>query len=294
MTLSLSVGSADRSLSVGSAIWSIFWESGIQSNATSAWLGSIHEVLLPLLESADILLLAKVFAIRNAKLAPLWLGFLTCGSSQVLEMIQCYLTTHQEHLQYSCGHPDPNVAIWTGSKQSFLDEECSGAYEDPNSLISAADVLRHRFNFRLAVQDAFFFGWPPPGFLRKEALERELWPRLESPSPSRRYEYWVWWLTRDKKVVEKGFSHDRRAHAHRNSSSDLAVDSTRADHLPLPAMVVSLSDVVSVGIVKQKLSRKATIRALQMGSWEASGDRTLDSMGIEVRKHKWLKDERGL
>jgi len=86
--------------SLGSAIWSIFWEPDIHANFASAWLGSIGQVLQPLLEVADMDLLAKVFAIRNLRLAPLWLGFLSCGSTQVLEVIRRYLIAHEERPQF--------------------------------------------------------------------------------------------------------------------------------------------------------------------------------------------------
>ncbi|KAG9228718.1 hypothetical protein BJ875DRAFT_227038 [Amylocarpus encephaloides] len=45
------------SLCMGPAIWSIFWEPGIQSNDASPWLSGTHQVLLPLLASGDLALL---------------------------------------------------------------------------------------------------------------------------------------------------------------------------------------------------------------------------------------------
>lgn len=293
---------------ISPAIWGIFWEPGIQSNVASAWLGSIHNVLQPLLEAANMELLAKVFAFRNPRLAPIWLGFLKCGSSQVLDMIGRYLTTHQEHSPgWSLGYPDLDVAAWTGSKQSFLDEECSRLYKGHDVLVSTADVLRHRFNFRLADKDTFYFGWQPFGTMKMEQIEPELWPRLESPSPLRRYIQWVWWLDKIKvdecymykTAIEKGFLHDKRAST--RGADESTIEGLSLGHMendiihttpkPLPAQPTTRA--VPIGLFKRGPSKQATLRVLRMGSWEASGDRTLDSMGIpEVRKHGWLRGER--
>ena len=213
MTLSLSARI------VSPAIWSIFWQPSVQSNVASAWLGSIHSVLQPLLRAANMELLAKVFAIRNPTLVPLWLGLLRCGSSQVLDMIKRYLTTHQEYSQgWTLAYPDPTIAAWTGSKQSFLDEECSSVYKGHSELVSTADVLRHRFNFQLADADTYYLGWQPCGTIKMEQIELELWPRLESPSPLRQYIQWVWCLGKIKvgeckayqTVIEKGFHTTRK------------------------------------------------------------------------------------
>ncbi|KAF4636207.1 hypothetical protein G7Y89_g1863 [Cudoniella acicularis] len=293
---------------IGSAIWSIFWEPGIHSNVASAWLGSIYNVLQPLLEAANMELLAKVLAIRNPRLAPLWLGFLRCGSSQVLDMIGRYLTTHHEHSPgWSLGYPDLDVAAWTGSKQSFLHEECSRIYKDHDIFVSTADVLRHRFNFRLAEKDTFYFGWQPFGTIKMEQIEPELWPRLESPSPLRQYTQWVWWLDKikvnecyvHKTTIEKGFSHDKRASSRgavKSTNESLSLGHMKNDIIhttptALPAQPPNRA--VPIKSFKQGPSKQATLHILRMGSWEATGDRTLDSMGIpEVRKHEWLRGER--
>ncbi|KAH9217378.1 hypothetical protein DL95DRAFT_105625 [Leptodontidium sp. 2 PMI_412] len=157
---------------ISSAIWSIFWEPGIHSNVASAWLGSIYNVLQPVIEAANVELLAKPLAMRNPRLAPLWLGFLRCGSNQMFGMIGRFLTTHHEHPGWSLGYPDLDVTAWTGLSQSFLHEECSTIYKDPRDLVSRADVLRHRFNFRLADKDIFCFGWPPFGTMNMHRSSR--------------------------------------------------------------------------------------------------------------------------
>jgi hypothetical protein len=66
----------------------------------------------PLLEAANMGLLAEVFAIRKPKLAPLWLASLRYSSSQVLDIIRSYLVTYKERrpLLSPLGHPNPDVA----------------------------------------------------------------------------------------------------------------------------------------------------------------------------------------
>ncbi|PVH69799.1 hypothetical protein DL98DRAFT_388654, partial [Cadophora sp. DSE1049] len=92
------------------------------------------------------------------------------------------------------GYPDLDVAVWTGLKQSFLYEECSRTYNSHGVHVLLVDVLRHRFNFRLGPRDTFYFGWQPFGTMKMDQIEPELWLRLRSPSSSRKYKHWVWWL----------------------------------------------------------------------------------------------------
>ena len=55
MTLSISPSS------VGSVIWSIFWEPGLDCNLVSAWFGSILEVITPVVKAGNTKLLPKYF-----------------------------------------------------------------------------------------------------------------------------------------------------------------------------------------------------------------------------------------
>ena len=143
-------------LYLGSACWSIFWEPGVQCNLASAWLGSVHHVIKPLLEVGNMERLAKVFAFRRPRLAPLWLGICLCGCTEIFNMIKSYLTTHRDQ-EWMC--PECDVATWTGSCQSFFDEVVSGPYKDRDVLVPRADLLRHRFNFRLRdIADIVHYG----------------------------------------------------------------------------------------------------------------------------------------
>lgn len=117
-------------------------------------------------------MLAKIFACRRPRLAPLWLGVLLCGCAEVVDAIESYLSTLND-LPWM--RPDPDVAAWTGSHQSFFDEAVSGPYMFPDDMVPRADLLRHRFNYRITDSaDIVHFGWQPFGDVKKADVEPEL------------------------------------------------------------------------------------------------------------------------
>ncbi|KAH9205697.1 hypothetical protein DL95DRAFT_417221 [Leptodontidium sp. 2 PMI_412] len=81
---------------VGSIIWSIFWEPGLDCNLVSAWFGSILEVLSPIIRAGDIEMLAKIFMARRQSPALLWAGVFFLGDMRFLQKIILYLETHDE------------------------------------------------------------------------------------------------------------------------------------------------------------------------------------------------------
>jgi hypothetical protein len=274
---------------LGSAIWSIFWEPGIQCNLASAWLGSIHQVIKPLLEAGDMEMLAKTFAFRKPQLAPLWFGIFLCGCTEVIDMIGSYLTTLQEmplHEQAQYGtwaRPDPDVAVWTGSHQSFFDEDSSGLYVDKNAEVPRADVLRHRFNSQLGDDTQIVhFGWEPFGTIKKTEIEIELWPRLECQPQPRKYIHWIWSLAKDRSSIEPGFRRDKGRPV-KYVAGELA--SARS------------TIVIPSGFcyeVRLEPSRVATFRIFDWGSKMTSGERSVDAIAMPkgIKQHPWLVDER--
>ncbi|PSS10592.1 hypothetical protein M430DRAFT_176518 [Amorphotheca resinae ATCC 22711] len=268
---------------LGSAIWSIFWEPGVQCNLASSWLGSIHQMISPILETGDIERLAKIFALRRPRLAPLWLGMFLCGCPEVIDMIRSYLQSLEEQpYDGSWARPDPDVAVWTGSRQSFFDEDGSGPYLSQNAQVPRADLFRHRFNFRLGDgADIIHFGWQPFGTVKKTEIEPELWPRLECKPQPRKYIHWVWWLAENKSVIERGLRHDKGKHT----------DSV-AEELDSASSTV----VIPSGFhcdVRLEPSKQATFRILDWGSKMASGERSIEAVAIPgIRQHPWLADAR--
>lgn len=56
---------------LSSALWSIFWEPGVDCNAVSPWCDGIIEVLEPLVKSSNLELLGHVLALRRPNHAAL-------------------------------------------------------------------------------------------------------------------------------------------------------------------------------------------------------------------------------
>ncbi|CAM6004408.1 unnamed protein product [Sphagnum balticum] len=289
MTLSIHPGS------VGSVIWSIFWEPGLDCNLVSAWFGAIREVLRPIIEAADLEMLVKVFITRRLRPALLWLGVLVMCDVAMLDMLLSYLESHQERENFgSWSGPDVDVAVWTGSKQSFLDEDISDTYKGIATQVPRSDLLRHRFNFRLGDLDALRFGWQPVGHVLKQQIEPELWQRLEAGC-SRKYEHWIWWLPeRDTKGtsnipevmipdIQQGFRHNKIR----------CRPSVKAELNP-EIGTVAIPDGFSCK-VRLAPSKKATFHIISYGSKDVTGDCSLEAMVIPgVRCHPWMADSRGI
>ncbi|KAH8653942.1 hypothetical protein BGZ60DRAFT_386758 [Tricladium varicosporioides] len=280
--------------SVGSIIWSIFWEPGLDCNLVSAWFGSILEVVRPIVEAGDLEVLAKIFMARRRSPALLWFGIFILGDLKFLDKIVSYLETHDEQPGGSWSRPDVDVAVWTGSKQSFLDEDTLGTYQAISAQVPTSDLLRYRFNFRLGDPDVLRFGWQPVGHVTKREIEPELWPRLEAGC-SRKYKHWIWWLPdKDKNGasiipevtvpnIQRGFICDKLRRT-QNITGQVELDSA----------MVTIPDGFGCK-VRLGPSRDATFHIISYGSKDAAGDRSLEAMVIpRIRQHPWMADSRGI
>ena len=235
-------------------------------------------MIQPILKASDLEMLTKVFALYQPQLAPLWLSIALLGCTKFTGMIESYLTTLDER-PFFCrmSRPNSDVAAWTGSPQSFLDEEGSGCYiKDGEVLLSRSDLYRLRFNYR-TLSDKFDtapFGWQPIGSVRKKDIEPELQEQLEEWRP-RKFLRWIWY-TKGGKIE----------HSFRNKHQD-----TRETSSVLSIPEHSITEISSGTSCAVKLwpSKEATWRILVWGSRTASGDE--DSIEA-IAKHKWLKDAR--
>ncbi|RDW80323.1 hypothetical protein BP6252_04961 [Coleophoma cylindrospora] len=270
--------------SLGSVIWSIFWEPGIECNLVSVWFASILTVISPVIEAYDMEMLAKIFAFRRIQAGLLWRAILNLGDLKVLDMITSYLKSHEERLGGSLSAPDIDIAVWTGSYQSFLDEDISDSYSGSTTQVPRSDILRHRFNFRLGEPCYVRFGWQPFGYAIMDQIEPDLWPRLKSGC-SRKYKHWVWWL-RDKDgrmiaQIERGFRHDETQYTDCFPKKS-HIESTQANiDVPYKIMLAP--------------SKLATWSVMNLGAREASGDRSLEATLIAgIREHQWFADSRGI
>ncbi|KAL2176555.1 uncharacterized protein P884DRAFT_260573 [Thermothelomyces heterothallicus CBS 202.75] len=268
--------------SIGSIIWSIFWQPDVEANLVSPWLASISTVINPILESRNLYLLAKVFALRRPRVAPWWLGIFLLGDFVILDRISRYLKTLEERWGFgSMALPDITVAAWTGSPQSFLDSEPAPAGQGPKGQVSRADVLRHRYNFRL--QEDAYLSWRPFGYIAKELLEPDLWPWLER-GYIREYSHWVWYIKRGNDVlrdVQLGFRRD-----------------TNRFVPDVPDRLKTYSARRRAGrnsVIKLEPSKTSTLRMIDACVEDVCGDRDACILAMPgAMSHPWLKDWRGL
>ncbi|KAI1502668.1 hypothetical protein F5X99DRAFT_407744 [Biscogniauxia marginata] len=263
--------------------YSIFWQPDIECNVVSSWLSSILSVIKPIINSKNLVMLAKVFAFRRPRVALWWLSIFLLGNPTVLDWIARYLETLGERWGFaSMAPPDAAVAAWTGSPQSFLDEQSVHAYPELLDLVSRADLLRHRYNFRL--QDTSpALSWRPFGYVAKDTVELELWPWLERRH-IREYMHWVWWIKDGRNIV-------------RDVQLGFRRDTVR--------FVIDVPDSLELDFVDQltgrdngiKLAptRESTLRMIHYCMEDISGDRDTDiSTMYGAKVHPWLKYWRGL
>lgn len=99
------------SASVGSIVWSIFWQPDVECNVVSPWLSSTLDVLRPCIDAGELDILAKAFALRNPRVAFWWLGMFLLGSPAISSLVVRYLETLQERWgDGTMGWPDPTVS----------------------------------------------------------------------------------------------------------------------------------------------------------------------------------------
>lgn len=169
----MTISSNPRFLS--SALWSTFWEPGVDCNLVSPWCDGTIEILE--LINDDLKLLAHILALRRPRLAPFWYGALLCGRTKFTEQIIQFLKTQQAPTPM---RPIPEVAFWTETPQSYMDLPCSGPYIRDDNTISRADVWRLRHDCweseteGLPFRNTPLLGWPPFGFMHPVELELEV------------------------------------------------------------------------------------------------------------------------
>ena len=273
--------------SLGSAIWSIFWQPEIECNLVSPWLSAILDVLKPIINAGSLDMMAKVFALRRPRVALWWLGIFLLGNHAVLDLIARYLETLEERWGHgSLAPPDTSVSTWTGSPQSFLDKKTSRVYPCLADLVPMADLLRHRYNFRLQDVSSPLLSWRPFGSVSKDVVEPELWPWLER-GYLREYKHWVWWVKRGGQQqlvpdIQHGFRKDTGRFV-----------PAVPDRLEI-TRVLQAAEHTDDDDIKLEPSQQSTLQMLVYCMEDASRDR---DPGISIvpgaRGHAWLKYWRG-
>ncbi|ELR03860.1 hypothetical protein VC83_04684 [Pseudogymnoascus destructans] len=254
--------------SIGSSLWSIFWESGVACNVVSAWLFSIYDVIRPVLKSRNTELLIKMFMIYRPRQAPFRIGVLWLGPLDWVGMIESYLTTLEEQPKFTrASQPDSVSAAWLGCRQSFLDEVGLGCYEENGMrMLSNSDLARLRFNYRyIANAEELPYGWQPFGSTSAKEIEPELHQYLDLWR-AREYHSWVWILGDEKQCFHSG-----------------VIDNAQVQEKP----DIKHSDNKTMTKLPPIISRpsiEATYRVLAWASRDSCGGR------INLPTHPWLID----
>ncbi|KAF5689753.1 hypothetical protein FCIRC_1216 [Fusarium circinatum] len=191
--------------SIGSVIWSIFWQPDIDCNLVSPWLASVLDVLEPVIKQKRVEVLVKTFLARRPRVAIWWVDLFLLGDMAILDWIRRYALKMEEKYAFgSLSPPDPMVSAWTGSKQSFLDFDKDCLYAELDDLVSRADLLRCRFDLKLQDSAGLNLSWRPFGYIQKKQVELELWPQLETKY-SRSYHSFTWYVSKMQPISDKGF-----------------------------------------------------------------------------------------
>ena len=207
-----------------SMLWSMFWQPTIPCNLVGPWLGGTLDALRPLIADRNVSALTNAFALRRPRVAMWWLGVLLLGSPTVWDEMVIWLETAEGRFGgrglAAISWPDIVFSAWTGSPNSFFDEDMTASYPNETDLVPRVDMLRCRFNLLLQNEEwNTSLCWRPFGCVRKREVEVDLWPSLERGS-AREYSHWVWWVNKEPNV-QLGFRQDTRRFV--DASDDLRV-----------------------------------------------------------------------
>lgn len=271
---------------VGSVIWSIFWQPDIECNLVSPWLSSTLGILKPIIDAGDLDLLVRAFAIRRPRVALWWLGIFLLGSPSISAFVLRYLDLLEEQWGFgSMALPDTTSSVWTGSAQTFLDEETTDVYRNLKDAVPVTELLKCRYNLRLQDEYRLPLAWRPVGSVPKEKIEVDLWPWLES-GHTRTYKHWVWWVRKGgvvRKDIQRGFRRD----------TGRFVPGMEGRPLTNEVEDEAVSDTTYDGDIGIEPSLKATTRMVTLYMDDIAGDGYALVDVEAARKHPWLKDLRG-
>jgi len=272
-------------ISIGSIIWSIFWQPDVDCNLVSPWLASILDTLEPVIKQKRVDILVKVFLSRRPRVAIWWVALFLLGDLAILDWIERYAVKLEEKYRFgSLSPPDPMVSAWTGSRQSFLDLDRDSFYPASDDLVSRADLLRCRFDLKLQDSAGSNLSWRPFGYIQKKHVELEVWPQLETRY-SRKYHSFTWYLHKRQPVYDKGF----RVCTGRNVRDV-------PDNLEIgTASSIDRPDINGL-CIKVRPSKEYTLRMMSFLVEDATGSRDWANANLPG-KHKqfsWLRDWEGV
>ncbi|OAA46808.1 hypothetical protein NOR_02444 [Metarhizium rileyi] len=270
--------------SLGSVLWSVFWQPDIDCNLVSPWLASFIDVLDQTINSGNLEILLKVLAFRRPRVAVWWLALFLLGDLSVLHWFRRYAETQMEkRASGSLSSPDPMVSAWSGAKQSFLDYEKTKQYTGPEDLVSTEDLLRCKLVFKLQDRSFSALSWRPFGHIKMQNVEPELWPYLQSDY-SCTYHSFAWYENGNLLSTSLGFRSE-----------------TGRDVKHVPDDVARRRSEVSCHKgcqhdIKLEPSRVTTLKMLSLLVHDITGDRNWANTGLPLTclQHRWLRDWQGL
>ena len=180
MTLSCAV----RVLS--SALWTVFWEPGIDCNLASAWLSPVLSVIGPLVEAHNYEMLVRVLAHHRPRVGPLWLGATLTGLSRD---IPHFLRT----LEAPYARPESLASAWLGIPQLFMDTPGIGCYKCDGEYIRRIDRSRLLHDVGLPPYGSTpLSSWQPFGRMPLSVVELDVMVYVECERHEKQYVRWEW------------------------------------------------------------------------------------------------------
>jgi len=175
----------------------LFWERGVPCNLVSAWL---HPPLEEMPQDSQrdpsyIESLVKICAIRNPKIATLWLGAALSG----------LVLTILDFVRSGIPVLDPEASAWVGSSQSFIEDRVSKPPSRNSHYIHRADVWRLTYiDEESGKPNPPLMPWEPFG----EMSLRDTSTSVRVHQQCRHhldYRSWSWSLGNNSSLTDKGY-----------------------------------------------------------------------------------------
>ena len=171
---------------LSSALWTVFWEPGIDCNLASAWLSPALDVIGPLIESHNHETLVRVLAHHRPKVGPLWLGATLTGLSGD---IPHFLRT----LEAPYARPESLASAWLGIPQLFMDTPGIGRYKCDGDHIRRADRWRLLHDVGSPPYGSTpLSSWQPFGRMPLSGVELDVMAHAGCERHEKHYARWEW------------------------------------------------------------------------------------------------------
>ena len=175
---------------LSSALWTVFWEPGIDCNLASAWLSPALKVVGPLIEANHHETLVRILVRHRPRVGPLWLGATLTG---ICRDIPHFLRT----LEAPYARPESLASAWLGIPQLFTDTPGVGGYKCDGDHIRRADRWRLLHDVGSQPYNSTpLSSWQPFGSMPLSGVEVDVMAHIECKRHEKQYTSWDW-LGRD-------------------------------------------------------------------------------------------------